>query len=143
MKEKKVKEFLFSNWAIDHSTVVYVIMAIFLILGIGAYFSMPREDFPEINDTKVFVNTIFPGNTAEDIERLITDPLEEALKGVTNLVEIHSTSSEDFSVIEVEFDENISIDDAKQKAKDLVDGITSGADWPVFNNALIELRFSM
>ena len=138
MKEKKVKEFLFSNWAIDHSTVVYVIMAIFLILGIGAYFSMPREDFPEINDTKVFVNTIFPGNTAEDIERLITDPLEEALKGVTNLVEIHSTSSEDFSVIEVEFDENIYIDDAKQKAKDLVDGITSGADWPVFNNAKVE-----
>jgi len=138
MKEKKVKEFLFSNWAIDHSTVVYVIMAIFLILGIGSYFSMPREDFPEINDTKVFVNTIFPGNTAEDIERLITDPLEEALKGVTNLVEIHSTSSEDFSVIEVEFDENISIDDAKQKAKDLVDGITSGADWPVFNNAKVE-----
>jgi len=57
---------------------------------------------------------------------------------VPNLVEIKSTSSEDFSVIEVEFDENISIDDAKQKAKDLVDGVTSGPDWPVFNNAKVE-----
>jgi len=127
-----------SSWAIDHRTVIYVIMTIFLILGISSYFSMPRETFPEINDTKVFVSTIYPGNTAEDIERSITDPLEEALKGVTNLVEIRSTSSEDFSVIDIEFDENITIDDAKQKVKDLVDGITSGPDWPVFNNAKVE-----
>ena len=138
MKTPKIKEFLPASWAIDHKTVIYVIMAIFFILGVSSYFSMPRETFPEINDTKVFVSTIYPGNTAEDIERSITDPLEEALKGVPNLVEIRSTSSEDFSVIEIEFDENITIDDAKQKAKDLVDGITSGPDWPVFNNAKVE-----
>ena len=138
MKTPKIKEFALSSWAIDHRTVIYVIMTIFLILGISSYLSMPRETFPEINDTKVFVSTIYPGNTAEDIERSITDPLEEALKGVTNLVEIRSTSSEDFSVIDIEFDENITIDDAKQKVKDLVDGITSGPDWPVFNNAKVE-----
>ncbi len=138
MRTPKIKEFALSSWAIDHRTVIYVIMTIFLILGISSYFSMPRETFPEINDTKVFVSTIYPGNTAEDIERSITDPLEEALKGVTNLVEIRSTSSEDFSVIDIEFDENITIDDAKQKVKDLVDGITSGPDWPVFNNAKVE-----
>ena len=134
----RIKEFLFSSWAIEHRTVVYVIMALFFILGISSYFSMPREAFPEINDTKVFVSTVFPGNTAEDIERIVTDPLEEALKGVPNMVEIRSTSSEDFSVIEVEFDENITIDDAKQKTKDLVDGVTAGPDWPVFNNAKVE-----
>ena len=137
-KTTKIKEFIFSSWAIEHRTVIYVIMSIFFILGISSYFSMPREAFPEINDTKVFVSTIYPGNTAEDIERIVTDPLEEALKGVSNLVEIRSTSSEDFSVIEVEFDENITIDDAKQKVKDLVDGITSGPDWPIFNNAKVE-----
>ena len=134
----KIKEFLFSSWAIEHKTVIYVIMSLFFILGISSYFTMPREAFPEINDTKVFVSTVYPGNTAEDIERIVTDPLEEALKGVSNLVEIRSTSSEDFSVIDVEFDENITIDDAKQKVKDLVDGITSGPDWPVFNNAKVE-----
>ena len=134
----KIKEFLFSSWAIEHRTVIYVIMTLFFILGISSYFSMPREAFPEINDTKVFVSTVYPGNTAEDIERIVTDPLEEALKGVPNMVEIRSTSSEDFSVIEVEFDENITIDDAKQKVKDLVDGVKGGPDWPVFNNAKVE-----
>ena len=138
IKTPKTKEFLFSSWAIEHRTVIYVIMSIFFILGISSYFSMPRETFPEINDTKVFVSTIYPGNTAEDIERIITDPLEEALKGVSNMVEIRSTSSEDFSVIDIEFDENITIDDAKQKVKDLVDGVKAGPDWPIFNNAKVE-----
>ena len=137
-KTTKIKEFIFSSWAIEHRTVIYVIMAIFFILGISSYFSMPREAFPEINDTKVFVSTIYPGNTAEDIERIVTDPLEEVLKGVSNLVEIRSTSSEDFSVIDIEFDENITIDDAKQKVKDLVDGVKGGPDWPIFNNAKVE-----
>src|SRR5210317_687961 len=138
MKTQNSKEFLPSSWAIEHRTVIYVIMVIFFVLGLRSYVTMPRETFPEINDTKVFVSTVYPGNTAEDIERAITDPLEEALKAVPNLVEIRSTSSEDFSVIEIEFDENITIDAAKQKVKDLVDGIKSGPDWPVFNNAKVE-----
>ena len=134
----KTKEFLLSSWAIEHKTVIYVLMTLFFILGISSYFTMPREAFPEINDTKVFVSTIYPGNTAEDIERIVTDPLEESLKGVANMVEIRSTSSEDFSVIDIEFDENITIDDAKQKVKELVEVVTSGPDWPVFNNAKVE-----
>jgi multidrug efflux pump len=138
MNNKLNKEFILSSWAIDHKTIIYFVMAIFLILGISSYFNMPRESFPEINDTKVFVSTVYPGNTSEDIERLITYPLEDAIKGVKNLVEIKSTSSEDFSIINVEFDEEISIEDAKQKVKDLVDGVTGGPDWPVFNNAKIE-----
>ena len=123
MKKKNYRNFIISNWAINNKTVVYVIMSIFLILGISSYFTMPRESFPEINDTKVFVSTVYPGNTAEDIERLITVPLEDALKSVKNLVEIKSTSSEDFSIIDVEFDENISIEDAKQKTKDRTIGL--------------------
>jgi len=136
---KKIhKEFALSSWAIDHKTVIYVIMAIFFFLGIRSYNVMPRESFPEINDTRMFVSAVFPGNTAEDIERLIVDPLEDALKGVSNLVDITSTSEEDFGVIQLEFDEDIALDLAKQKTKDLVDGVVSGADWPTFNNAKVE-----
>ena len=99
---------------------------------------MPRESFPEISDTRVFVSAVFPGNTAEDVERLIVDPLEEALKGVQNLVDITSTSEEDFAVVKLEFDEDIAVDLAKQRTKDLVDGVVSGADWPTYNNAKVE-----
>ena len=134
----KNKEFLLSSWAIDHKKIIYVIISIFFILGINSYRTMPREDFPEVNDTRVFVTAVFPGNTAEDIERLIVDPLEEVLRGVSNMVNLTSKSEEDFAAITIEFDENITIDIAKQKTKDLVDGVVSGPDWPIFNNAKVE-----
>jgi len=138
-KKKQVdKEFRLSSWAIDHSTVIWVMVAIFLALGIGAYFNMPRENFPEINETKIYISTPYPGNTAEDIERLIVDPLEDKLRNISNVVEILSTSQEDYSIITVEFDENITVNQAKQKVKDEVDSETANEDWPTFNGAKVD-----
>jgi len=137
-QKKLDKEFGLSSWAINNKTTIYVLMVLILFSGISAYFSMPRESFPEVKETKIYINSVFPGNTAEDIEKLITDPLEEKLKTVSNVIEITSTSQEDFSMIVVEFDENITVDAAKQKVKDEIDTETSSEDWPTFNNAKVE-----
>ncbi|MEP0984192.1 efflux RND transporter permease subunit [Ekhidna sp.] len=137
-KKKVDKEFRLSSWAIDNPSVIYVMIAIFLILGFNSYMAMPREDFPEIKETKIYISTAFPGNTAEDIERLVTDPLEDELKNVSNVVEVISTSQEDYSIITVEFDEDITVEAAKQKVKDKVDGKKAGEDWPLFNGAKVE-----
>ena len=137
-KKNTEKEFKLSSWAINNKTTIYVIMALILFLGISAYFSMPRESFPEIRETKIYVSSLFPGNTAEDIEKLITDPLEDKLKTVSNVVEITSNSQEDYSMIVVEFDEGISVELALQKVKDEIDSETSGEDWPTFNGAKVE-----
>lgn len=137
-KKNADKEFGLSSWAIDNPSVVYVMIAIFLWIGYLGYQAMPREDFPEIVETKVYISTPYPGNTAEDVERLITDPLEERLKNVSNVVEITSTSQEDYSIITVEFDEEISVESAKLKVKDEVDGEKASEDWPTFNNAKVE-----
>ena len=132
------KEFRLSSWAIDNPSVIYVMIGIFLFIGLSSYFSMPREDFPEVKETKIYISSVYPGNTAEDIERLLTDPLEDRLKNVSNLVEITSTSQEDYSMIVVEFDEDISVESAKQKVKDEVDSEKAGEDWPIFNGAKVE-----
>ena len=139
-KKQKIvdKEFILSSWAINNKTTMYVLITLILILGAGAYFSMPRENFPEIKETKIYISSIYPGNTAEDIEKLITDPIEDKLKTVSNVVEITSTSQEDYSIVVVEFDEGISVEAAKQKVKDEVDSETSGEDWPTFNGAKVE-----
>ncbi|WP_273568942.1 efflux RND transporter permease subunit [Maribacter halichondriae] len=137
-KKNADKEFGLSSWAIDNPSVIYVMIAIFLWIGFQGYQAMPREDFPEIVETKVYISTPYPGNTAEDVERLITDPLEERLKNVSNVVEVTSTSQEDYSIITVEFDEEISVESAKLKVKDEVDGEKASEDWPTFNNAKVE-----
>ncbi|KJD35192.1 copper transporter [Tamlana sedimentorum] len=137
--QKKVnKEFSWSSWAINNKTTMYVLIAVIFYLGVSAFFDMPRENFPEVNETKIYVSTIFPGNTAEDIEKLVTDPLEDQLKTVSNVVEITSTSTEDYSMVIVEFDENLTVEQAKQKVKDEIESETAGEDWPTFNGAKVE-----
>ncbi len=138
-QQKKIdKEFGLSSWAIKNKTTIYVMIAFILFSGISAYFSMPRENFPEIKETKIYISSVYPGNTAEDIEKLITDPLEDKLKTISNVVKVTSTSQEDYGIIIVEFDEKITVEAAKQKVKDEVDSETSGEDWPTFNGAKVE-----
>ena len=136
--DKKNKEFFLSSWAINNKTIIYVLMIIFLISGISAYKTMPRELFPEINSSNIFITTIFPGNNAEEMEKLITDPLEQEIKGVIGLIEIESTSSEGISIINIEFDDEIPTALARQRVKDLVENVTVGDDWPTFNNAKVD-----
>ena len=137
-KKNADKEFGISSWAIDNPSVIYVMIAIFLYIGFQSYQAMPREDFPEIISAKIYVSTPYPGNTAEDVERLITDPLEDRLKNISNVVEITSTSQEDYSIITVEFNEELTVEQAKQKVKDEVDSEKASEDWPTFNNAKLE-----
>ncbi|WP_046755921.1 efflux RND transporter permease subunit [Kordia jejudonensis] len=137
-KNKTNKEFILSSWAIDNKTIIYIVMGLILVLGISAYFSMPRENFPEVIETKIYVSTIYPGNTAEDIEKLIVDPLEDRLKNISGVVEVTSTSQEDYGIIIVEFSEKISVESAKLKVKDEVDTEKGGEDWPTFNGAKVE-----
>lgn len=136
--KKTDKEFKLSSWAISNSTTMYVAIFLILVLGITAYYDMPREDFPEIKETKIYISTLYPGNTAEDIEKLITDPLEDQLKGLSGVVEITSTSQEDYSMIIVEFDDDMNVEVAKQRVKDKIDSEKASEDWPTFNGAKVD-----
>lgn len=137
-KKNLHKEFGLASWAIDHKTIIYVLITVVLILGGKAYYDMPRETFPEIKETKIYISAPYPGNTAEDIERLIVDPLEDRLKNLSNVVEIIATAQEDYGIITVEFDESIAVEAAKQRVKDEVESEKSSEDWPTFNNAKVE-----
>lgn len=137
-KKQTIKEFVLSSWAINNKTTMYVLCTLILFLGFSAYNNMPRENFPEVKETKIYINAIYPGNTAEDIERLIVDPLEDELNNVSNVTKITSTSQEDYGVMMVEFDEGITVEAAKQKVKDQVDAVKSGEDWPTFNGAKVD-----
>lgn len=132
------KEFGLSSWAIDNKTVIYVMIMLFLVMGLKAYFSMPREDFPEVTETKIYITLPYPGNTAEDVEKLMVSPIEDQLSSLSGVVKITSTSQENYGMILVEFDESLDVAQAKQRVKDKVDAQKANEDWPTFNNAKVE-----
>lgn len=133
MNNKIIKNFGISTWAIENRMTVYVITAIILIGGLMSYYAMPRESFPEIKETKIYVSSINPGNAAEDVEKLITKPLEEEINNISGVTKITSNTLEDYSMILVEFDEDITIEDAKQRVKDKVDRVKADTQWPTMD----------
>ncbi|WP_029038231.1 efflux RND transporter permease subunit [Salinimicrobium xinjiangense] len=128
------KDFKLSSWAIENRMTVYVIIAIIFVGGLMSYYSMPRESFPEVIETKIYVSSINPGNSAEDVEKFITEPLEQEFNNIAGVQDISSTTLQDYSLVIVEFDEDITIDAAKQKVKDKVDQQKAATTWPTLDN---------
>jgi multidrug efflux pump len=124
------KEFKISTWSIHNKMTVFVLIGMIFIAGIFSYTSMPRESFPEIVVPEIYVSTPYPGNSALDIEKLITRPLEKEINGISGVDEIISTSIEGFSTIQVKFDFSVTPTEALRKVKDKVDAATSNKDFP-------------
>ncbi|NPA45581.1 MAG: efflux RND transporter permease subunit [Chlorobi bacterium] len=128
--KKIFKEFGLTNWALKNYNTVKVIMLILIIGGMYAYIDMPRESFPDVAAPEVFVSTPYPGNSAEDIENLITHPLELEFKKIKGVDEIKSTSKSGFSSIDIKFKFDKDPDEALADVKDKIDEVTGDKDWP-------------
>ena len=76
-----------------------------LLLGLVSYNTMPREQDPEVNFNWVSVTAVLPGASAEEVERLITNPLEDGIKGVADVRFVISNSRENVASLLVRFRE--------------------------------------
>ncbi len=121
MKKNNFKEFFATSWAIDNKTSIYVLAVFITLLGISSYNSIPKEQFPEIVIPTILVNTPYLGTSPEDMENLVTRPIEKQLKGINGVKKITSNSLQDFSSIAIEFNTDVAVPDAKQRVKDAVD----------------------
>lgn len=107
--------------ALKRQVTVLTLMVFILIAGIYCYITLPRENFPDITIPYVFVTTTYEGVAPEDMEELISIPIERKLKGISDVEEIRSTSAEGISTVAVKFLPSVDIDDALQKVRDKVD----------------------
>ncbi|MCX6280940.1 MAG: efflux RND transporter permease subunit [Bacteroidetes bacterium] len=120
-KPEKLKEFFATSWAIDNKSSIYVLTIIITMLGVLSYINIPKEQFPEIVIPTIIVNTVYPGTSPEDMENLVTRPIEKECKSIQNVKKITSNSIQDFSSIVVEFTTSIPVPEAKQRVRDAVD----------------------
>lgn len=119
--KKDYRSFSLTEFAVDNATSIFIITLMILIFGLQAYQAVPKEQFPEVDFPQVYVNTPYFGNSAKDIESLITRKLEKELQSVDGMKSISSTSIQDFSIIVVEFNSGEDIDEAVRRVKDAVD----------------------
>jgi multidrug efflux pump subunit AcrB len=82
-----------------------ILFAVVMLLGLVSYMTMPREQDPEINFNWVSITAALPGATAEEVERLIVNPLEDGIKGVADVRFVISNARENVATMLVRFRE--------------------------------------
>ena len=112
---------ILSNYAIKFRTAVFVFAVVLVIAGSVSYLRLPREGTPDITIPYVFISAYYEGTAPEEMEKLVTIPLEKQLNDVENIKEMRSTSGENYCSIAIEFLAGGNIDLAKQRVKDKVD----------------------
>ena len=91
------------------------------ILGVFALSKLSINLFPDMGENTIMVMTSYPGASAADIETNITKTLENTLNGVSDLKHLSSSSKENVSVIALEFEYGIDIDEATNNVRDKLD----------------------
>jgi multidrug efflux pump subunit AcrB len=131
-----------TDTAITYRTSILVLTAVLTVGGLFSYVSIPKESSPSIEIPQIVVTTVYPGASPDDVESLITQHIEKEVQNVTGIKDIRSTSTEGVSTIVVEFEPDVSIDDAYSKVRDKVDVARSELPSDVEEPVVSEIDFS-
>jgi len=107
--------------SVNHPVTVSLIFVTVAILGVFALSKLSINLFPDMGTNSIMVMTSYSGASAADIETNITKTLENTLNGVSDLKHLSSSSKENISVITLEFNYGIDIEDATNNVRDKLD----------------------
>ncbi len=96
------------EFSIKHKVLINLITAIIIIVGTVSVLQMQREDFPNVQLDYLMILTPYPGASPQEVEELVTIPIEDAIKGVNGINTYSSSSSENISFIFIELDPDLS-----------------------------------
>jgi multidrug efflux pump len=123
-------------------TVLFSLMLIFIV-GLYAYFAIPKESDPDINIPIIYVSMHHEGISPEDAERMLLRPMEQELRSIEGVKEMRSTAYEGGGNVTLEFDAGFNADQAMTDVRDKVDiakaDLPDEADEPTVNEVNLSL----
>ena len=94
-------------FAIHQPLFLFLLLVLFIGVGIFAFRTLPIEAFPDVTDIQVTVVTLFPGHAAEEVEKQVTIPLEIALSGLPHSLRVFSHTQFGLSSTYITFDDEV------------------------------------
>ena len=114
------------KFSVKKPLTIFVAVIAVLVLGVVAYFKMTPDLLPNMDFPYVIVVTTYPGATPAKVEEEVSKPLEQAMSTLEHIKEVSSTSSENVSMVTLEFEESVNMDtigvDIQQKIVTLSGG---------------------
>jgi len=139
--ELHLKKNLLGRWStffIDRYRVTFLLIIIILFWGGMKYLDLKREAQPEVTIPYIFVSTVYVGASPQEVEILITDPIEEKLEELDDIKEISSTSGFGHSTVILELEPGEDVDEklreARGKISDLSGQLPEDAETPVVSD---------
>ena len=115
------------KFSVKKPLTVFVAVIAVLVLGVVAYFKMTPDLLPNMDFPYVIVMTTYPGATPEKVEEEVSKPMEQSMSTLEHITEVSSTSSENVSMVMLEFEDAVNMDtigvDIQQKI------VTLSAAW--------------
>lgn len=134
---------MLSKFSVKKPYTVVVGIVLILILGVVSFTNMTVDLLPNINLPYALVMTTYPGASPEEVEEVVTKPVEQTMATVSNIKEIQSVSSENASTVILEFDQTANMDSVTIEMRESLDQISGY--WPeeVTNPLIMKLNPDM
>jgi len=105
-----------AKYALRHRAIVLALTLLFAIAGINAFQHLPVEAYPDVTNVSLQIITLFPGHAAEEVERLVTIPIENQMNGIPARTSIRSISLFGLSQVTITFDDDANVDFVRSQA---------------------------
>lgn len=113
-----------AKYALRHRAIVLALTALFTLAGINAFRNLPVEAYPDVTNVSLQVITLFPGHAAEEVERLVTIPIENQMNGIPQRTSIRSISLFGLSQVTITFEDDANVDFVRNQAAQYLAAVT-------------------
>ena len=131
------------KFSVKKTMTVFVAVIAILVLGVVAYLRMTPDLLPNMDFPYVMIMTTYPGASPEKVEAEITRPLEQSMSTLEHIVEVTSTSSENYSMVMLEFEESVNIDTIGVDIQQAISTLQAGWDDMVGAPYVLKINPSM
>jgi cobalt-zinc-cadmium resistance protein CzcA len=92
-------------YSLRHRAIVLALLALFTIASVISFRELPIEAYPDVTNVRFQIITLFPGHAAEEVERLVTIPIENVMNGIPHRTSIRSVSLFGLSQVTLVFED--------------------------------------
>ena len=132
-----------SKFSVKKPLTVFVAVIAVLVLGVVAYLKMTPDLMPNMNFPYIMIMTTYPGASPEKVEAELTRPMEQTMSTLEHIKEVTSTSSENYSMVMLEFEEAVNMDTIGVDIQQQIVTLSGGWDDMVGTPYVLKINPSM